>query len=166
MGITGAVLFATAPAPRPLPLHYADDPPMSGARFGGAGLMGGGIALAALGLPLYLATSGAPSKPHRSESRMVTGVVLTTIGVALLGAGTGLFLDRFTVRSHEGYNYVLLGAFFVGPMLLSGTIATGIGIPLWVSGAGPPQGSAGRQPFVSKPEVSLGLRSVGLRFQF
>lgn len=171
MGVTGAVVFATAPpqTPKAQPTSgsQSNDPPnvpISEPRFGGAGLVGGGIALAAIGLPLYLATSGGAPKPHRNESRMTAGVVLTTIGLAFVGGGAGVLLDATSNRDMPNTLFAcVLGC----PMLLLGTVVTGVGIPLWVTGAASPTpGSAVRQPFVTKPEVSLGLRSVGLRFQF
>lgn len=168
MGGLGAVLFATAPASSPVPpaaCCTGDAPtvPFNGARFGGAGLMGSGLALAAMGVPLYFATASRPAKPHRSEERMTGGVVLTTLGLGFLGAGTGVILNATNKQDMPNTPSAL---FLGGSILFFGSIFTSVGIPLWVSGASPPPGSVGRRPFVYKPEVSLGLRSVGLRFQF
>src|SRR5690348_4654361 len=67
LGIAGAVLIATAPAQG---RDASEQGAFDGRRGLGAGLLGGGIAFAAIGLPLYLATSGEPLKLHRSEPRM------------------------------------------------------------------------------------------------
>jgi hypothetical protein len=78
---------------------------------------------------------------------MVTGIVLTSLGAATVLAG-GLYMG-----GGEGEN-VSTGAVIMVP----GLVAMAAGIPRWIVGA------SADSP--SRPSVSVGPRSVGLRFAF
>ena len=104
-----------------------------------------------------------PTKP-RSVSRRTVGQVLTILGGAQIVGGlvTLALIDPTKVKSRPDDYGDSFGFWFITvPLLANGVLMTGVGIPLWVSGAEDVPTNPGQVP-----QLSLGAGSVTLTGQF
>ena len=104
----------------------------------GAGLFSGAVA--------YFGAKG-PTPPRRSNPRMVTGVVFTTLGVAYAIAGVANAIAPYRIRGTLP-GEVDPGSSFSGSLHNSGqnviftlvsATCLGVGLPLWITGAWGPR---------------------------
>ena len=114
--------------------------------------------------PEALAAETTNAPKHRSPGKMYSGMALTGLGGAavLSGAGFCVYDAWFAPPETSGSITVFVGA----PLIITGLILGGIGIPLWVSGARPPERSKPAITPTLGPKLSVGPRFVSLRYDF
>jgi hypothetical protein len=78
-----------------------------------------------------------PPPRYRNNAMRIAGIVLTSIASAMVvGAAIGVGVDLATSRSQ----YAGLRGLIIGGAALGGSgVFAGVGIPLWVVGARPPE---------------------------
>lgn len=115
--------------------------------------------------PFELAPPPATPK-RRSTGMMVAGIVLTSLGSAMLLTGA---VTTGIGSSGGGDGGTILVAVVGLPFMVGSTVFAGIGIPLWVVGAQPaPAGSASAQPLPARvaASISFGAGSGAVRVSF
>lgn len=132
-------------------------------RIGGA-LLGAGAGAAVIGVPALLAGLSAPPDPgvRTSEPRMVAGLALTEVGVALVGASVGLM-----VADKGAWHGASTGPMAV-VFMAGGIGAAAVGVPLWATGQAKkgPRSPAVLHPAPPPPpppsDSGTGLRAAGI----
>jgi hypothetical protein len=153
------------------------------ARVAGAGLIGGGIGIAAVALPVTLAAylGDPPSEPRQSDALMAAGVMTTATAVGLFGGTVGALaelgsqpLGRGTHANLPGDHPKLDVATPFGFVVSGALLATGI--PMWAIGGRafrPDQDEVvlrSRPDGTPEPQVTIdnspGMTSTGIGLTF
>lgn len=102
-----------------------------------------GLAMMAAGIPLWaVGTRRVPlrertadsMRPARGETRMNVGLTLSSVGIVTTGVGAMTMANLAAARGDfAGFGVILIGL----PILVAGTACLGVGLPLWLTGAGP-----------------------------
>jgi hypothetical protein len=102
---------------------------------------------------------------ERSHARKVTGIALTIVGIVHMVAGGATMIGFASASGGEGLG-VLLGLIIGGPILGTGVVLTGVGIPLWVTGAQmvPASEVAATEPWVPRVDIGPGAGSLTWTF--
>ena len=114
--------------------------------------------------PLAAPPLPAASPPgYRNKRMMISGIVLTSLGVAMLGVGLGLYGANAT---NDDSAAAFIGLFALVPV---SNAFLGVGIPLWALGARDPLPSAPREPSRRllpdgrvAPASNVGMRNAGI----
>jgi hypothetical protein len=147
--------------------------PDPNARLAAASMLVGGGAMAIISVPVWLA--GANSKPwaRRSNRRMVSGIVLTTVGTGACAVSALLLAASIDPSFIEGPRQTLptqaldrLDFTFIAVVVqgLAGVAMVSTGIPLWAAGARDPEKEDHPPWMYPELRVSLGGASLETRF--
>lgn len=129
----------------------------------GVGAVGGAMLLA--GVPLWIVgtrsvdveeRNPALEAPAKSEGRMYAGMALSALGTVTIASGVMAMAQLSSRRGDfAGYDVAFVG----GSITLAGTVLLGIGLPLWLTGAGPrPRGKVSLLPTIAAGPTSVELQ--------
>ena len=104
---------------------------------------------------------GLDTPRYRNNGMRIAGIVLTSVASAMLVAGLTAMAIDLSGGPLSDPDFKVLTVWVGAPLMLGSTVVAGVGIPLWVVGARPPEGAP---PPTSAPSVAIGPGGLSLRF--
>ncbi len=114
----------------------------------GYALVGGGVSLAAFGVPMAL-VRGAESGTHEDVGAMQAGAWLTALGTSSVVAGIGGLVGPEKRLEGEG-----------ALLVVGGGVLAAVGLPMWIGGAASVEGATRPRSVVTR-SIGIGLTIVG-----